>query len=84
MRRATVITLVLMGGGAALIAARPSAECRDARARHDPNANAICHTSGSSGGHASGGASSSGRSGTESASIERGGFGGFGLHSAAS
>jgi hypothetical protein len=66
-----MIILVLMGGGAALLSARQSAECRDARQRNPLDADRICRSSG--GGHGgSGGGVSRG-----TAVVERGGFGGF-------
>jgi hypothetical protein len=45
MWRANMILLVLMGGGMTLWVARPSAECRDARARNAPTADTICRSS---------------------------------------
>ena len=81
MLRANVILLVLMGGGLALWSSRPSAECRDARARNMPNAASICapHSSGSYWGHGYWGGRTSSNGGTTSAiaSVVRGGFGGF-------
>jgi hypothetical protein len=86
MLRANMILLVLMGGGVALWASRPSAECRDARARNLPDAAAICgsNTVGSGhggGGYWGGGTRSAWSSGSGSrsaiASMVRGGFGGF-------
>jgi hypothetical protein len=92
MLRANMILLVLMGGGVALWSSRPSAECRDARARNLPNATAICgqtsawggHSSGgywggrtwSSGGWSSGVRSASAAASSGIASVARGGFGG--------
>jgi hypothetical protein len=67
-----MIILVLMGGGAALLSARPSAECRDARQRNPLDADRICRSSGG-GAHGSGGGVAS----RGYASVERGGFGGF-------
>jgi hypothetical protein len=82
MRRVNMILLVLMGGGLALWSSRPSAECRDARARNAPNAASICGRSGAWAGHSSGGywGGSSWASRTTGstggiASVVRGGFG---------
>jgi hypothetical protein len=81
MLRANMILLVLMGGGVALCASRPSAECRDARARGLLNAAAICGTTPSWTGHGSGaywgGGTRSGGTASTIASVARGGFGGF-------
>ncbi|MGA3403429.1 MAG: hypothetical protein ABSC95_29800 [Acetobacteraceae bacterium] len=82
MRRVNMILLVLMGGGMALWSSRPSAECRDARARNAPDAAWICGQSGSSYGHSGGGywggRTWGGTGGTTSiASVVRGGFGSF-------
>lgn len=93
MLRANMILLALMGGGVALWSSRPSAECRDARARSLPNAAAICGQTGAWSGHSSGGywggrtwSSGAWSSGVRTASaatssgiasVTRGGFGGF-------
>jgi hypothetical protein len=82
MRRVNMILLVLMGGGLALWSSRPSAECRDARARNAPNAASICGRTGAWATHSSGGYwggstwGSRSTGGTSSiASVVRGGFG---------
>ncbi len=80
MYRANIILLVLMGGGLTLWAAQPSRACRDARVRNAPTADQICGRSSSSGSwYSHGGGGWSGRTGatTTTASVTRGGFGGF-------
>ena len=74
MRRATGITLVLMGGGLAVGLATcggsSSAECQEARKYNLPDADRLCSRGGSSGG-----SGRSGRSGTYHSGSDRGGFG---------
>jgi hypothetical protein len=81
MRRATGITLVLLGGGLALglSTCGPSRECREARAAGRPDAEQFCRSSGSSRGISSiwHGSSNSAATTTSSA---RGGFGGTASH----
>jgi len=81
MRRATGITLVLLGGGlaAGLSTCGPDAECREARTAGRPEAEQLCRSS--SGGSHSSSSSSRSRwswSGGDSShsSSSRGGFGG--------
>jgi hypothetical protein len=91
MRRPTAIMLVLMGGGAVLWGATkgPSRACADARAQHRPDAEAICASTGGSGGHgSSSGYYHSGTGGAvataaTAAAVAHGGFGAAG-HAAAS
>ncbi len=73
MRRATAITLMLMGGGIMILSpflSRPSQACADARAAHQPDAEEICRDD-HGGGHGGGwhgswsGASQSSSSGTD-------------------
>lgn len=74
MRRATGITLVLMGGGLAAglaTCAGSGAACRDARKHNLPDADRLC-SEGSRGGGGSGRASPSG---TYHSGSDRGGFG---------
>ncbi len=76
MRRATVIVLVLMGGGAALVTGRSIGQCQTARQEHRPDADSVCHPSG--GGHGGGGGGGYWSRGTsEIGSVVRGGFGHF-------
>ena len=77
MRRATGITLVLMGGGLAVGLAGhndKAAECREARARNLPEAERLCASSSGGGSYRSGsrnaGSWSDGHHGSD-----RGGFG---------
>jgi hypothetical protein len=80
MRRATGITLVLLGGGLAvgLSTCGPSRECQQARAAGLPEAEQLCRSSGGS----RSSSSSHGGSGVESAaaSSARGGFGSTASH----
>jgi hypothetical protein len=80
MRRATGISLVLLGGGLAFglsTCGTSSEECREARAQGRPDAEQACR-GGSGSGH--GGSSSSSRSGSVTPVSERGGFGSHGFH----
>lgn len=80
MRRATGISLVLLGGGLAFGLSNCDAtsdECREARAQGRADAEQLCRTRSGSG-HS--GNSSSSRSGSATQVSERGGFGGHGFH----
>jgi hypothetical protein len=91
MRTATQLVLVLMGGGAltagAAVSMEPGRACREARARNDPQTEAICransgylHTWHSHyGSHVWFGSTQSTAT-TSSRSVSRGGFGLFGMH----
>jgi len=81
MRRATTITLAIMGGGVMAVGAAASIhqhtieeDCRRALATLRPDVEQVCQRAngGSGGGHGSGGG---GGSGGESSSSARGGFG---------
>lgn len=90
MRAATQLVLVLMGGGALTAGTAASMEagrtCRDARARADPQAEAICRSSGFHGFHGYTGGWfganrwATGTPATGVGAVSRGGFGLFGLH----
>lgn len=78
MRRATGITLVLMGGGLAVGLATcggggraSAAECQEARKQNRPDAERIC----SSGGGRVGSGGSGGYGGQHGSHSDRGGFG---------
>lgn len=78
MRRATGITLVLMGGGLAVGAATcggPDVECREARRYNLPDADRLCSEGSRGGSGGSGGSSRSGRTGATHFGSDRGGFG---------
>ncbi len=76
MRRATGITLVLMGGGLAAglaTCAGSDAECREARRYNLPDADRLCSSGGSRGGSSGSGRSSPSRA--DPSGSDRGGFG---------
>jgi len=78
MRRATGITLVLMGGGLAAGLATcggAGAECRDARRHNLPDADRLCSESSRGGSSGAGGSGRSGSTGTYPSGSDRGGFG---------
>ena len=95
MRTGTQLVLVLMGGGAltagAAMSMEPGSACREARARNDPQTEAICrahagyfHTwHGYYGSHGWFGSYQSTGVGTGTSTphgVTRGGFGLFGMH----
>ncbi|MDB5372548.1 MAG: hypothetical protein JWP04_1190 [Belnapia sp.] len=84
MRRATGISLVLLGGGLAFglsTCDATSEECRAARAAGRPDAEQLCRNTRSGGSHSGSGGSRGNASGGDSLpASSRGGFGGFASH----